>query len=95
MAAFGGGALQRFELHIRRGSHLTQGIETLRNHVEDAGIVQIVPQGFVEGLQQVGVLRILAGGLEIGNGQTNFLHAQPGAGLDPVLGKAGGQQKQR
>ena len=33
-------------------SHLSQGIETLGDHVEDPGIVQIVPQGFVERFQQ-------------------------------------------
>ena len=83
------------ELHVRRRAHLSQGIEALRNHVEDAGIVQIVPQGFVERLQQIGVLGILGGGVEIGHGQAYFLNTQSGAGLNPVLSKARGQQKQR
>ena len=72
----GWGRAPALELHIRWRSHLSQGIETLRNHVEDAGIVQIVPQSFVERLQQVGILGILSGGIEIGDGQTHFFHAQ-------------------
>ena len=82
-----------FKLHIGRRAHLTERIKALRNHVEDAGIVQIVPQRVVEGLEQVGVLGVLGGSLEIGNRQADFFDTQSGAGANPVLGKTGAQQK--
>ena len=74
---------------------MSQGIEALRDHVEDAGIVQIIPQGFIERLEQVGVLGILSGCIEIRHRQANLFNAQPGTGFDPVLSEARGQQKQR
>ena len=56
MAAFAGGAAPGFELYVRRRADLSQRIETLRDHIEDAGVVEIIPQGIVESLQQFSIL---------------------------------------
>ena len=47
------------KLHVCRIARNRQRIEALRNHVEDAGIVQIIPQSVVENLEQVGILGVL------------------------------------
>ena len=66
-------------------ARLRKRIKTLRRHVEDAGVVQIVPQCGVESLQQGIIARISAAGLEIGHAQADFLLSEPGARLDPII----------
>ena len=70
-----------------------QRIETLRNKIEDSGVVEIVPEHVVESLQQFGVLGVAGRGLEVGGGQAHSLDAEPGAGADPVLRGAGGREQ--
>src|SRR5947209_6499040 len=41
-----------FEFDVGRRSNLPERIEALRNHFEDASIVQVVPERFIEGAQQ-------------------------------------------
>ena len=60
-------------------------IETFGDQIEDAGIVEIVPQRLVEGFEEFGVFGILISRLEVGNGQADFLHAQAGTGANPVF----------
>ena len=64
-----------FELDVSRRANLTQWIETLRNQLENASVVQIVPERVVEGAQQFAVTRILAGRLEVGNGDADSFDA--------------------
>ena len=85
MAALGGGEFQIPKCDFRRIARHLQGIETFRDQFDDAGVVEVVPEGVVESLQQRGVLGVAAGGLEIGNGEANFLYAQAGAGANPIL----------
>ncbi len=68
--------------------------KALRNHVEDAGIVEVVPQRVVEVLQQVGVFRILVEALKSGTASADFFYSQSGAGLDPILRDSGSTENQ-
>src|SRR5438552_10630894 len=81
---------------VRRLSRHLQWIETLGDHLDHSGIVQIVPQRVVESLQQGRVLRVAGGRLEVGNGESHLFGAQRGAGANPVLGIGGsnGEAKQ-
>ena len=85
MAALGGGAFHARKFTSGGCPGTCNGIEALRHQLDDAGNVQVVPQRVVESLEQRGILRIRARRLEIRNGQTYFLDAETGAGLDPVL----------
>src|SRR5579863_10425322 len=73
------------ELYLSRIAGNRQRIEALRRHVEDAGIVQIVPQRGIKNFEQVSILRIRSGRLEVRDSQANLLHSQAGAGFDPIL----------
>src|SRR5581483_9892902 len=77
--------IPRLELHLCRIARCVDRIKALRDHVEDSGVVQIVPQRAIEYIQKFGVLWILVPRLEVGHRQPNLLHAQPSPGLDPVL----------
>jgi hypothetical protein len=65
---------------------LTKRIKALRNHIEDAGVIQVIPQCVVKRIKKFPVSGILRGRLEVGNRDTDFLNTQPGTGLDPILG---------
>ena len=52
-----------------------QRVKALGDQIEDAGIIEIVPQSVVKRFKKVSVFRILIGGLEVGNSQTNLFHA--------------------
>ena len=57
----------------------------LRNHIEDAGIVQVVVERGVEDGLERGCLGIAADGLEVSRGQPDCRIAQVGSGVNPVL----------
>src|SRR4029077_6065839 len=76
-----------FELHVRRATDRAEGIEALRNHVEDSRVVQVVPQRVVEDLKEISFFWVCRGSFEIRDRQADLLHAQTGAGADPVLGR--------
>src|SRR5208282_3071995 len=61
--------------------------------IEDSGVVEVVPERVVEGLQQFGVLGVGGRGFEAGCGEAHALDAEPGAGANPVLRGAGGRQQ--
>jgi hypothetical protein len=69
---------------------LLQRIKTLGDQIEDSGVVEVVPERVVEGLQQVGVAGVGGRWLEVGCGQAHALDAEAGAGANPVLRGAGG-----
>src|SRR5579863_2405966 len=62
------------ELYLSRVAGNCQRIETLRGHVENAGIVQVIPQRSIENFEEVSVLRIRSGRLEVRNSEANLLH---------------------
>ena len=72
------------------------GIKALRDHVEDAGKLQVVPQGGVEGRGQALGLRIAGRQLEVGHRQADLLHTEPGTSADPILREyvGGGEQQE-
>ena len=87
---------QSVALDFGRLSGNLHRVEALRNHIEDAGIVEIVPERVVESLEQVGVLGIWRRRFEVGRGETDLFDAKTGAGADPVLGEAvAASQKQK
>src|SRR5579863_6237083 len=82
-----------FKLNVGGRTHQAERIETLRNHVEDAGVVEIVPQCAVENLQEIGAFWVRCGRLEIRNGDAHLLHAKSSTSPDPVLGKGNGARR--
>ena len=72
-------------MHFLRRAGDRQRIETSRDHVEDAGVLQVVSERDVEGHRQV--LRAGVGGdqLEVGRGQANLFDPKSRAGANPIL----------
>src|SRR5271169_2967519 len=60
-------------------------VEALRNRVEDAGRLEIVPQRDTKGRRQLLGFGIAGRCLEVGHGEANFLDAEAGASTDPIL----------
>ncbi len=85
MAAFGGGVFHASNFTSAGLPGSVERIKALRDQIEDAGVVEIVPQSVVESLQQVGILGVLGGRLEVRDGEADFFDAQAGAGANPVL----------
>src|SRR6266849_1556903 len=73
------------ELDFRGLAGYFEGIETFGDQVEDARVIQIIPQGIVKSFEQVAIFRVLGGGLEVGNCQSDLLDPQAGASMDPIL----------
>ena len=59
--------------------------QALRNHVEDAGVREVVIEGVIEGRFEDGRLRIGGVGLEVRCGHADLFDAEVGAGSYPVL----------
>ena len=93
MAAFGGGEFQIPKCDFRRIARHLQGIEALRDQLDDTGVVEIVPERIVERLQQSSVLGVVVSGFEVGNGESHFFNSETGAGANPILGERQGTQK--
>ena len=65
---------------------VTAGARALRNHVEDAGVRQIVIESVIEGRFENRGLRIGRIRFEVGGRHANLFDAEVGAGPYPVLG---------
>ena len=85
MAALAGSADHCGEVDLLRRAGRDLRAEALRNHVEDAGVLQVVEERRVESGLQRGCLRIGADLLEVGGGKANARVAEIRAGVDPVL----------
>ncbi len=72
--------------HLLGRARSRDGIEALGDHVENARRLQVIPQGDVEVLGQLGRGRIAGYRLEIRHGDADLLHTEAGAGANPVLG---------
>src|SRR5262249_13588044 len=66
----------RFELYVGRRADRAERIETFGDYIEDSGVIEIAEKCVVENSQQIVVLRILSGGLEIGYGNTDLLNSE-------------------
>src|SRR5437870_13670217 len=71
------GGAPDLELDFRGLAGYFKGIETFGDQVEDAGVIQIVPQGIVESVEQVDIFWIWRGGLEVGTSNSAFLDPKP------------------
>ena len=78
-----GRPLREIDLLRRAGRGL--GIEALRDHVEDAGVLEIAEEGGVEGGLERGRLRVGADLLEVGCGEADARVAEARTGVDPIL----------
>ena len=78
------------ESHLGGFARNLQRIEALGNQFDHAGVVQVVPERVVEGLEQRGVLRVAGGRLEIGNRKPDLLHPEARCPSYPILGTSVG-----
>jgi hypothetical protein len=84
------------QVDLRRSARGSGRRHAFRNHVKDAGIIQIGKQNLVEGELSAAQGRVIADHFEIGGGQANFLRAKIGAGANPILrrGQSRGEKQE-
>jgi hypothetical protein len=79
------GSVPSVELDVRGLARLLQRIKTLRDQVENSGVVQVIPERVVECLKEVWILGVVSRRLEIRDSQPDFFYRQAGARADPIL----------
>ena len=60
-----------FETDVGRLGKALQRVKTLRNKIENSGIIKIIPKGIVERLLQPAILRVLICWLEVRGCESN------------------------